>query len=103
VLLLDSDPLLPCALGISRRTLERWRNAPGGMPLNREQSSRAWVLAKKMVQAIGVLGSQNEAEEWLRRPVPGLSGRRPIELVTTPMGVKLVADHLVRVEYGVYT
>jgi putative toxin-antitoxin system antitoxin component (TIGR02293 family) len=50
-----------------------------------------------------VLGSQDEAEQWLRRPAIGLEQKRPIELLTTPAGVKLVEEYLGRLEYDVYT
>jgi putative toxin-antitoxin system antitoxin component (TIGR02293 family) len=61
-----------------------------------EARDRAEILAK----AIRVLGSQYEAEEWLKRPANGLGQRRPVDLLTTPAGVKLVDDYLERLEYG---
>jgi len=57
------------------------------------------ILAK----ATRVLGSQEEAEQWLKRPAIGLDQQRPIDLLTTPAGVKLVEDYLGRLEYDVYT
>ena len=50
-----------------------------------------------------MFGSQEEAEEWLRRPAMGLDQRRPIDLLATPAGVELVEDFLGRLKYGVYT
>ena len=38
----------------------------------------------------------------LERPAIGLDQRRPIDLLATPAGAKLVEDFLSRVEYGVY-
>jgi putative toxin-antitoxin system antitoxin component (TIGR02293 family) len=40
---------------------------------------------------------------WLERPALGLEQRRPIDLLSTTAGVKLVEDLLGRLEYGVYT
>jgi putative toxin-antitoxin system antitoxin component (TIGR02293 family) len=57
------------------------------------------ILAK----ATRVLGSQEEAEQWLKRPAIGLNRRRPIDLLTTRVGAKLVEIYLGRLEYGVYT
>jgi uncharacterized protein (DUF2384 family) len=34
--------------------------------------------------------SWDEAEAWLKRPLPDLDQRRPIDLLTTPAGVALV-------------
>jgi putative toxin-antitoxin system antitoxin component (TIGR02293 family) len=50
-----------------------------------------------------VLGSQEEAEQWLERPAIGLDQRRPLDLLATPAGVQIVEDFLRRLEYGVYT
>ena len=50
-----------------------------------------------------MLGSQDEAEQWLERPAIGLNQERPVDLLTMPAGVKLVEDYLGRLEYDVYT
>ncbi|HXQ68117.1 MAG TPA: antitoxin Xre/MbcA/ParS toxin-binding domain-containing protein [Alphaproteobacteria bacterium] len=90
------------AVGISLRTLQRRKNAPAE-PLSQEQSGRTWKFAEILAKATAVLGSQEEAEQWLERPAIGLDQRRPIDLLATPAGVELVEDFLERLEYGVYT
>jgi putative toxin-antitoxin system antitoxin component (TIGR02293 family) len=90
------------ALGMSLRTLQRHKNTPAEH-LDVQQSGRAWKFAEILAQATRVLGSQDEAEHWLRRPAIGLDQQRPIDLLTTPAGVKLVEDYLGRLEYDVYT
>jgi len=57
------------------------------------------ILAK----ATAVFGSRHEAEQWLERPAIGLEQRRPIDLLSTPAGAKIVEDFLTRIEFGVYT
>jgi propane monooxygenase coupling protein len=89
------------ALGISVRTLQRHKNAPGA-PLSVEQSGRTWKFAEILAKATRVLGSQDEAELWLKSPAIGLDQKRPIDLLTTPAGVRLVEDYLGRLEYDVY-
>ncbi len=89
------------ALGMSLRTLQRRRDAPA-KPLNLEQSGRAWKFAEILTKATAVLGSQDEAEQWLERPAIGLDQRRPIDLLRTPAGVEIVETFLKRLEYGVY-
>jgi putative toxin-antitoxin system antitoxin component (TIGR02293 family) len=89
------------AVGISRRTFQRRKVAPAKL-LSQEQSGRTWKFAEILSKATAVLGSQEEAERWLERPAIGLDQRRPIELLATPAGVKLVEDFLERLEYGVY-
>jgi putative toxin-antitoxin system antitoxin component (TIGR02293 family) len=90
------------ALGMSLRTYQRAKTAPR-RPLSKEQSGRTWKFAEVLAKATEVFGSREEAEAWLERPAIGLEQRRPIDLLETPAGVKLVEDHLGRLEYGVYT
>ena len=90
------------AVGMSLRTIQRRKEAPT-KPLNQEQSGRTWKFAEILAKATTVLGSQDEAEQWLQRPAMGLDQRRPIDLLATPAGVEIVQDFLGRLEYGVYT
>jgi putative toxin-antitoxin system antitoxin component (TIGR02293 family) len=90
------------ALGMSLRTLQRHKNTPAEH-LDVQQSGRAWKFAEILAKATHVLGSQDEAEQWLTRPAIGLDQQRPIDLLTTPAGVQLVEDYLGRLEYNVYT
>jgi putative toxin-antitoxin system antitoxin component (TIGR02293 family) len=99
--LLHDHEALERAVGMSVRTFQRFKVAPK-RPLSREQSGRMWKFAEILAQATAVLGSQDEAEQWLERPATGLDQRRPIDLLATPAGVKLVEDFLERLEYGVY-
>jgi putative toxin-antitoxin system antitoxin component (TIGR02293 family) len=55
-----------------------------------------------LTKATAVFGTQDEAEQWFERPAIGLNQKRPIDLLTTPAGVKIVEDHLERLAYGVY-
>jgi len=89
------------AIGMSLRTFQRRKVAPA-KPLSQEQSGRTWKFAEILAKATAVLGSQEEAEQWLERPAIGLDQRRPIDLLATPAGVKIVEDFLERLEYGVY-
>ena len=68
---------------MSLRTLQRHR-AASEKPLNPEQSGRTWKFAEILAKATAVLGSQEEAEQWLERPAIGLDQRRPIDLLATP-------------------
>ena len=78
------------------------KNTPAAH-LDVQQSGRAWKFAEILARATRVLGSQDEAEQWLRRSAIGLDQQRPIDLLTTPAGVKLVEDYLGRLEYDGYT
>jgi putative toxin-antitoxin system antitoxin component (TIGR02293 family) len=102
IALLHSREFFEHALGMSQRTFQRSKLTPR-KPLNREQSGRTWKFAEIVAKAIEVFGSQEEALAWLERPALGLEQRRPIDLLSTTAGVKLVEDLLGRLEYGVYT
>jgi uncharacterized protein (DUF2384 family) len=54
------------------------------------------------VRATEIFGSRDEAVRWLTQPALGLDQQRPIDLLQTPAGVKLVKDFLGRLKYGVY-
>lgn len=90
------------AVGISLRNYQR-RKDNLDKPLSLEQSGRAWKFAEILGRATEVLGSQEEAEQWLERPAMALDGHKPIDLLSTPAGVETIEDHLTRLEYGVYT
>jgi putative toxin-antitoxin system antitoxin component (TIGR02293 family) len=90
------------AIGMSLRTYQRHKDAPS-KPLSLEQSGRTWKFAEILAKATRLFGSQEEAEQWLERPAIGLDQQRPVDLLTTPAGVKLVEDYLGRLEYDVYT
>ena len=90
------------AIGMSIRTIQRHREDPS-KPLSPEQGGRTWKFAEILARATAVLGSQQEAEQWLSRPAMGLDRRCPIDLLSTPAGVELVEEFLGRLEYGVYT
>jgi len=89
------------AIGISLRTLQRKEKRPREL-LSHEQAGRAWQFAELLAKATVVFGAQDEAEQWFERPAIGLNQKRPIDLLTTPAGVKVVEDHLERLAYGVY-
>jgi putative toxin-antitoxin system antitoxin component (TIGR02293 family) len=101
LVVLDKTDSLEKAVGMSLRTYQRRLDKPS-QPLSQEQSGRAWRFAEVLAKATSILGSQEEAEHWLERPAMALDGRRPIDLLSTPTGLELVADHLTRLEYGVY-
>ena len=90
------------ALGVSVRTLQRHKI--------RRLCTWTWSKADALgssprfsAKATHVLGSQDEAEQWLKRPAIGLNRQRPVDLLRTPAGAKLVENYLGRLEYGVYT
>ena len=68
-----------------------------------EQSDRAWRLSELLVKATELFGSRQEAERWFDTPAPALDRKKPIELMTSSVGARMVEQLLGRIEYGVYT
>lgn len=91
-------------LNISLRTWHRIKAEEDALqkPLDVDQSARAWTLAQILAKAEEVLGTREEAEQWLARPQIGLDSHRPIELMATPQGADLVKTLLAQMEHGVY-
>lgn len=58
-----------------------------------------YTLADFLDHAARVFHGCARAEAWMLRPAVGLDGRRPIDLMKTDSGSRLVRDHLIRVEY----
>ncbi|MCG3117879.1 MAG: DUF2384 domain-containing protein [Candidatus Manganitrophus sp. SA1] len=126
----DND--LALNLGISEKTLHRYRNSVfhGSVfishthsdddlqtffkkltknrkildyRLNPVTSDRLYRFAKIYAMAVEVFGELNEAQKWLRSPQIGLNGRIPLELIATEAGAQEVKDLLGRIEYGVFS
>lgn len=100
-LLLRSEQMLE-AIGISLRTFQRFKVDRDGS-LSSEQSDRAWRLSELLVKATELFGSRQEAERWFDTPAPALDRKKPIELMTSSVGARMVEQLLGRIEYGVYT
>lgn len=49
-----------------------------------------------------MLGRRQSAERWIAKPARGLDGARPVDMLASAEGVKLLEEFLVRLEYGVY-
>lgn len=97
-----SSEAVRAALGVSERSFAR-RKASPKTRLPVDESERLWRFAEVLAHATRVFGSQTEAERWLERPAVGLDRRKPIDLLRTHPGARLVSDHLTRIEHGVYT
>lgn len=98
---IGTDAIL-LVLGVSPRSYAR-RKASRTAPLSLHESGRLWRFAELLALATRVFGSQEAAERWFEQPAIALSGERPIDMLATPPGARLVSETLTRMEYGVYT
>lgn len=85
-------------LGVSKRTVQ---NRKTGV-LGPEPFGALLDLIAVVQKAADVLGDREAAETWMMQRAIALDGLRPVELLSTRQGAKLVKDHLKRMEYGLY-
>lgn len=96
-----SSKALLATIGVSERSFARRKAAPKArLPV--DESERLWRFAEVLAHATRVFGSQARAEQWMERPAIGLDHRRPIDLLRTHPGTRLVTEYLTRIEHGVY-
>jgi putative toxin-antitoxin system antitoxin component (TIGR02293 family) len=94
-------PRLLAVFGISVRTFMRLKSEPDKL-LDAQQSGRVWQFAELFAKTEDVFRSEARAVEWMLAPAMALENRRPIDLLTTPVGMQLVDDVVDRMRHGVY-
>jgi putative toxin-antitoxin system antitoxin component (TIGR02293 family) len=88
--------------GKSVRTVQRLAKETEPVRLNQQQSTVAFQYAQTLEHATNVFGSQQLAEDWLKKPCKYLDGHVPLELIDNALGFHVVEDYLTRIEHGVY-
>ncbi|MGH7943675.1 MAG: type II RES/Xre toxin-antitoxin system antitoxin [Opitutaceae bacterium] len=87
-------------VNITRKTIER--RMKRGARLKPNESDRVARLMRVVARAAGVLESDDNARQWLRRPLKVLGGKTPLELTVTEPGAREVEQVLGRLEHGVF-
>ena len=88
-------------LVIPRRTLAHRKQKR--QRLTPEQSDRLARVVRVVSRAEEALGDEAKAARWLRRPNRALAGVRPIDLLESDVGSRMVERVLARIEHGVYS
>jgi len=86
-------------IGITYRTYQR--RAQKG-ELEDAESAKVEMLDSLIDLAQRILGSEEEAREWLTSPILSLGGERPIDLLATVRGYERVKNKLLQIEYGTF-
>ena len=86
------------ALVIPRRTLAHRKRLSGR--LSSEQSDRLTRVVRVLASAEEAIGDGARARRWLRKPNRALQGRRPLDLLASDVGARLVERVLGRIEHG---
>ncbi len=94
-----SDNALAKIVQIPKRTLNRRREKG---KLKTDESERVLRLAQVYDMAVDVMGSDETAASWLKKPARGLGGRIPLEYADTAPGAHEVITLLGRIDHGVF-
>jgi putative toxin-antitoxin system antitoxin component (TIGR02293 family) len=89
------------AMVVPRRTLAHRKEKR--QPLSPEQSDRLARMVRVADRAEEALGDPEKAARWLRKPNRALMQKRPIELLESDVGARMVERALGRIEHGVYS
>lgn len=69
-------------------------------PLSQEESDRAVRVARITALAEKAFGDVAKASRWLRKPKRRFSGRKPLDLLATDAGARLVEEMLHQIDDG---
>lgn len=94
-----SDNRLSKIVQIPKRTLDRRRQKGR---LRTDESERVLRLAQVYDMAFDVLGGQEKAQRWLKKPARGLGGKIPLEYADTDLGAHEVTNLLGRIDHGIF-
>jgi len=85
-------------LVIPRRTLAHRKSK--GQRLTAEQSDRLTRVVGMAARAEEAIGDPGKAARWLRKPNSALQGKRPLDLLESDVGARIVDRVLGRIEHG---
>jgi putative toxin-antitoxin system antitoxin component (TIGR02293 family) len=85
---------------IAPRTLARRKK---NERLSSEESDLIARLARIHDFALEVFGSAEKAHKWLRTPNAALEKNRPLDLLKTDYGARIVETILGRIDHGIYS
>lgn len=87
-------------LSVSYKTLSRKRSDDR---LDALTSSMSIEIAGAVARGLIVFGDLDRLRRWLRKENRALGGSRPVELLNTPTGIRIVCRLLHRIQEGILT
>jgi putative toxin-antitoxin system antitoxin component (TIGR02293 family) len=85
-------------LVLPRRTLTHRKEKR--QPLTAEESDRLTRAVRLAARAEEAIGNAEKAARWLRKPNRALLGKRPLDLLESDVGARMVEQVLGRIEHG---
>lgn len=86
-------------LGISIRTLDRYRTGQKSFPA--KQSERILEIKKLLSYGESVFEDHDNFMDWMRTQNIPMGSVRPKEVLDTTIGINMVFDQLGRIEHGI--
>ena len=86
-------------LAISHRTFQRKQEED---VLGAASSEQLIEIAEVIAHALELFGTYDDVHTWLRAPLIGLQGQRPIDLLDNTFNIRQVSVALSRLEHGIY-
>lgn len=87
-------------LGVSARTMQRKSDIENLSP---HASDQVVELARLFELGVEVFNDDEKFRQWLRSPIVGLGGQKPLDLLDTSTGIRLVTNELDRIQHGIFS
>lgn len=85
--------------GLSATSRKRYKSTPRRR-LDPTATDRIVRVASTVADAAEVFGDESKAIAWFKTPSLALGSERPIDLMSSDPGARLVRDELLRIRYG---
>lgn len=87
-------------IGVSVRTYQRQKNTT---PITNAASESVLKLAELFQLGLNAFDNDEKAfASWLNAPIPALNNEAPVHMLSSGLGIDLVKEELLRIEYGIY-
>ncbi len=97
--LILSQEALARALGLSVRTVVRWeKEGAEPPPLERERL----FLIQEVIEIAKDIMEPEDVVSWFSKPKEALSGRSPLDLLSTFKGIQSVREILEKTRWGIF-
>lgn len=67
------------------------------------KSEQAIEIAQVISKCLDIFGTKENMQQWLHSSVIALGGKKPIDLLDTSFGIRIIFTVLNRLEHGVYS
>lgn len=95
-----SDEVISGWLNITPKTFRKYKADEHQVALSKDIQEKFVMLASLFKHGQEVFGSSEAFNTWLNSDNFSIGGKKPVDLLNTISGIKLVDDRLTGIEYG---